>query len=165
MTLASAAAIFPRPALEGAVPAILRATLVAGTLDILSAFAFNGMAGVGPGRVLRFIASGPFGDSLRDGGAGAAVIGLATHFALMAVMTSLFVLAAVAFPSLRRGWPWAGAAYGVAIYLVMYWLVVPLRFGFGPRVDAWGVGNALFSHILCVGLPIAWITQWSLARR
>ena len=41
---------------------------IAGTLDILSAFAFNGMKGVGPGQILRYVASGPFGDSMRDGG-------------------------------------------------------------------------------------------------
>jgi hypothetical protein len=42
---------------------ILVATGIAGTLDILSAFVFAGMAGMGPINVLQFVASGPLGDA------------------------------------------------------------------------------------------------------
>jgi hypothetical protein len=42
---------------------IVIATLVAGTLDILSAFVFAGVAGMGPLAVLRYVASGPFGEA------------------------------------------------------------------------------------------------------
>ena len=54
--------------------------------------------------------------------------------------------------------------YGFAIYLVMNWLVVPTRFGTEPSLDPWRVGNALFSHIVCVGLPIAWIAARAFRR-
>jgi len=47
----------------------------------------------------------------------------------------------------------------------MYRLVIPVRFGVHPRTDAWSVGNALFSHIVCVGLPIAFIPSRRLERR
>ena len=42
---------------------IALATLVAGMLDIMSAFFFAGRAGKSPGDVFRFVASGPFPDA------------------------------------------------------------------------------------------------------
>jgi hypothetical protein len=136
---------------------VLNATLVAGTLDILSAFAFSAMKDVGPGQVLRYVASGPFGDGMREGGMGAALIGLAVHYALMSIMVTIFAFAVERFHALRRHWYVWGAAYGFAIYLVMYWLVVPMRFGTVPKTELWSVGNALFSHTICVGLPMAYV--------
>lgn len=138
---------------------ILAATALCGSLDILSAFLFNAIDGVGVGTVLRFVASGPFGDSMRQGGAGAAVLGLAVHFGIMFIMSALFVGAASRFDLLRRQWPMAGLAYGLLIYSVMYWLVLPARFGSYPQLGWWSVGNALFSHIACVGLPMAWLVS------
>lgn len=136
---------------------ILEAILVAGTLDLLSAFIFSGIKDVGPGQVLRYVASGPFGDGMREGGAGAALAGVAVHYVLMSIMVVIFALTAFRFQAMRRHWYLWGAAYGFAIYLVMYWLVVPARFGTVPKTDLWSVGNALFSHIFCVGLPMAYI--------
>jgi hypothetical protein len=136
---------------------VLFATLVAGTLDILSAFVFAGMGGITPGQVLRYVASGPFGDTMRSGGLGAATAGLLVHYGLMLVMVMVFAKAFERVHLLRNHWYAWGAAYGIAIYLVMYWVVVPTRFGTVPKTDLWSVGNALFSHIVCVGLPMAFI--------
>ena len=136
---------------------IIAATLVAGTLDIFSAFAFSAMKDVNPGQVLRYVASGPFGDGMRSGGLGAELIGLAVHYLLMLIMVTVCAEVMARFDALRRHWHVWGAAYGFAIYLVMYWLIVPTRFETVPRTDLWSVGNALFSHIICVGLPMAYI--------
>ena len=136
---------------------ILTAILVAGTLDLLSAFAFSAMKDVGPGQVLRYVASGPFGDGMREGGIGTALVGVGVHYGLMTIMVTIFAIAVSRFEAIRRHWFLWGAAYGIAIYLVMYWLVVPTRFGTVPKTDLWSVGNALFSHIVCVGLPMAYI--------
>ena len=148
----------------GIAKTIAAATVVSGTLDILSAFLFGGMVGVSPGDTLRFVASGPFGDGMRDGGLGAAALGLAVHFTLMAIMVTVFVLAATRIEAMRRYWPVAGVFYGLCIYFVMYWVVLPARFGHYPVVSMWKVGNALFSHFICVGLPMAWITSRGLER-
>lgn len=145
------------PMVGGQSRAILTATAVSGTLDILSAFFFGGMKGVGPDKILRYVASGPFGDAMRDGGWAAAALGLGVHYTLMAIMVTLFFPIATRVDVVRRQWLLSGPLYGVAIYLVMYWVVVPARFGTVPKTDLWSVGNALFSHIVCVGLPIAYI--------
>ena len=137
--------------------ALLAAIVASGTLDILSAFVFSWMAGVGPGQVLRFVASGPFGDGMHRGGIAAAALGLGVHFALMAVMVAVYFAIAARTEAVRRHWYIAGPIYGFIIYLVMYWIVMPTRFGNEPSLDPWKIGNALFSHIVCVGLPMAWI--------
>ena len=36
--------------------------------------------------------------------------------------------------------------------------------GATPKLDPWSLGNALFSHLICVGLPIALIVAWRMAR-
>lgn len=153
------------PVIGDQLRAIIAATAVSGTLDILSAFAFGGMTGVGPGQILRYVASGPFGDAMRDGGWAAAALGLGVHFALMAVMVTLFFVIASRVDFVRRQWLVSGPLYGIAIYLTMYWVVVPARFGTMPKTDYWSVGNALFSHIVCVGLPMAFIASRMVAQR
>lgn len=145
---------------------VVLGTAVAGTLDLSSAFVFAGMAGRTPVQVLRGVASGPFGDQAASGGAAMALAGLVVHYALMAVMVSVFALAARRLGLLVRHPVLAGLAYGFCIYLVMYWIVLPLRFPARfPQVGWWPIGNALFSHLICVGLPIGLITARTLPRR
>jgi len=132
--------------------AILWATLVAGTLDILAAFVFAGT--VVP--VLRTVASGPFGDAIADGALGAP-LGLLVHFAIMAAMVAAYVLAAKQIPLLRRRWCIAGLLYGVALWLAMYWIVMPLRWeSYLPPSEVQAIARQLFAHCILVGLPIAW---------
>lgn len=136
------------------------AWLAAGTCDLLSAFVFAGLGdqSVSPLAVLRNVASGPFGDHLKEEGLRGALIGLIVHFALMANMTAVFVAANRAIPALRRQPIVTGLAYGLVLYLVMYCGVLPLRYpGFFPH-GAYKIANGLFSHLICVGLPMALIT-------
>jgi hypothetical protein len=143
--------------------AILAATLIAGTLDIAMAFLTAGRA---PDSVLRSVASGPFGAGMNEGGAGFALLGLAVHFAIMAVMAAVFVAAS-------RRWIWlsdhpvvAGLAYGLGLYLVMYWIVLPLRWPQAfPITDPGEVAKGLFAHTLLVGVPIALIAAHYLRPR
>jgi predicted membrane protein len=137
------------------------ATLIAGTLDILSAFVFAG-AVVG---VLQTVASGPFGNEIAEGSAGAP-LGLAVHFAIMAAMVTVYVLAARRIPALNRYWIAAGLLYGVVLWLVMYWLVLPLRWdSYQTPHEPLAIAKQLFSHCICVGLPIAWIAMRGLRVR
>jgi hypothetical protein len=145
---------------------ILAGTLVAGTLDILSAFLFASMAGTGPLPLLRYVASGPFGEAVRDGGIGWALAGLAVHYAIMACMVAGYMLIAPTIPVLLRHPVIAGLAYGVLLWVIMYWVVKPLRWPDAPLPStAWGIGNALFSHCILVGLPVALIASRHFRRR
>jgi hypothetical protein len=145
--------------------AIVTGTAVSGSLDILSAFIFNGIKGASPGQVLRYVASGPFGDAMRQGGGTEAAIGLLVHYGLMAIMVAVFVLAFERSAAIRRSPLVSGIVYGFLIYLVMYWVVTPARFGMFPKLSLWGVGNALFSHLLCVGLSMGYVVNRAMTRR
>jgi hypothetical protein len=138
-------------------PAFATATLVAGTLDILSAFLFAGIGGLHPLDVLRFVASGPFGDSLGRGNEWAAV-GLLVDFAITACMVGAYLAVSPRVPALLRHPVAAGIAYGLFLWLVMNWIVVPLRWPAAPVPDSlYEISNGLFSHCILVGLPIALI--------
>ena len=128
------------------------ATLAAGTLDILSAFVWTGAVV----RVLQSVASGPFGDAVAEGPWGPP-LGLLVHFAIMALMVTVYVLAAKRIPWLNRNWIVAGLLYGFALWIVMYWIVIPLRWPGSPSRDLVAVAQQLISHCILVGLPIAWI--------
>jgi hypothetical protein len=134
---------------------ILWATLLAGTLDIISAFVWSGAVV----SVLQTVASGPFGNDVAQSPAGAP-LGLLVHFAIMAVMVAVYVLAASRMPALNRFWVVAGLLYGLALWIVMYWIVMPLRWeSFRPPSEALPIAQQLISHCLLAGLPIAFLTQ------
>ena len=144
--------------------AIVTGVAVSGSLDLLSAFAFSAVKGVGPIRVLQSVAAGPFGDPLLQASSvPVALAGLIVHYALMTVMVSIFVLAALKLRFiLAKPLLW-GIVYGFGIYLVMYWIVLPLRWpALFPRTGLWDVGNALFSHLVCVGLPMGFVVNRAL---
>jgi hypothetical protein len=136
------------------------ATLVAGALDILMAIVDTLLSAGSVSRMLGSIASGPFGDGIRDSAA-AAPLGLLVHFAIMAVIAAVFVFAARRFPALVRYWWIAGLLYGVGAWLVMYGVVLPLRFGSALPTEPVQIAKGLFAHCVLVGLPIAWITARS----
>lgn len=132
-------------------------TAIAGTLDLLSAFVFAGMAGMTPGAVLTFVASGPFGDAA-VATPGWQAMGALVHYAIMACMVAAYLIAAPRLPVLLRHPVVAGLAYGVLLWIIMYWIVRPLRWPEMPLPHtAWGIANQLFSHCILVGLPIALI--------
>lgn len=143
---------------------ILAATLVAGTLDILAAIVLTLLNGRPPMGMLRTVASGPFPGATQWGAPGS-LLGLAVHFALMAVMAAVFVLAARRLRSLwEKPFLW-GLLYGLATYVVMNLIVVPLRWptAFPPALQS--VATQLFCHIVLVGIPIALIARRHLRRR
>lgn len=141
---------------------IANATLVAGTLDIASAIGMTLLRGKPVLRMLQGVASGPFGGwPLTSGWAGAA-LGLAVHFAIMAVMVAAFVLATRLLPWLRGSRLLIGAAYGALLYGIMYWIVLPLRWPPAPESPPVTLASVLIPlaiHILLVGIPIALITM------
>ena len=136
---------------------ILLATLVAGALDILAAAGltlYYGQREVAD--MLRSVASGPFPGASGWGAAGAA-LGLAVHFALMAIMAAFYILLAARRPALRaRPMLW-GTVYGLVTYVVMNLIVVPLRFGTPLPPSTRSIVTQLFCHIVLVGIPIALI--------
>ena len=132
-------------------------TLIAGTLDILAAIILSSIYGNGPMPMLRYVASGPF-PGAKEWGAAGSLLGLAVHFALMAIMVTVFVLAATRIRALWQQPILWGFLYGLATYVVMNWLVVPLRFHTPLPPRPINIAPQLFCHIVLVGIPIALVT-------
>lgn len=143
--------------------AIVACTLVAGTMDICAAIASWWLRDVAPSRVLQGVAAGLLGKDAFAGGMSAAMLGLLLHFAIMSVIATLFVLAS-------RRWRWlvparllpaigVGAMYGIVVYLVMTYIVVPLSASTGGPPDLTAFIRGVLIHIACVGIPIALLTR------
>ena len=137
---------------------IALATLISGTLDILFAMILTLAFGRAIPGMLRYVASGPFPTATEMGNAGAA-LGLLVHFALMAIMAAVFMVAVSQRPSLVAN-PWLAAlVYGLITYIVMNWLVVPLRFDAPLPPKPLSIATQLFAHIVLVGVPFAFIAR------
>ena len=136
--------------------------LTAGTLDLLAAFISSWLrAGVGPVRVMQSIASGLLGAASFTGGAGSAALGVALHFLIATVATAAFYFASRTLRFLVKQPITAGLLYGVAVYLFMNFVVIPLsavpRRGGPPPLSGRIIG--LLIIMFCVGLPIAVIVR------
>lgn len=142
--------------------AIVLGGTVAGTLDILSAFTTWVPRGVTEMRILQFIASGVFGSKSFSGGWATAAAGLGVHYCLALTMAAVFVITSIRVTILRKS-PWiVGPIYGVALYIAMTFVLVPLSAvnpdQWHPHVG-WPMIAALMTHCLFVGLPIALISR------
>jgi uncharacterized membrane protein YagU involved in acid resistance len=98
------------------------AGLLAGTVDIGAACTINR---IGPVPILRFIASGLLGTPLAHE-AWVSWLGLVLQWIMAIIIAAIFVFAAAKIPALLRRWIAAGIAYGIAVYFVMTFVVVPL---------------------------------------
>lgn len=138
--------------------AVLYGTLAVGTLDILDAFIFFGArSGARPIRILQGIAGGLLTRPVaQQGGWPAAALGLLLHYFIAFGIVAVYVLASRRIRALAWKPLVFGPPYGVAAYLVMNLVVVPLsRIGgtFAPPPPV--LINGLLIHMFGVGLPSA----------
>ncbi len=140
--------------------AILWAWIVAGCLDISSAFAIFLSRGIALTRGLQGIAIGMVGrEAALKGGAATAALGLGLHFFIMLCVVLVFFAASRYLPFLTRHPVISGIIYGPIVYIIMYWVVVPLS-RIGPRPHSLSNdGLAIAIHVGLIGLPIALITS------
>jgi len=139
---------------------ILAGGFVAGTLDILYAIISLALRDRSPLFTLQSVATGWLGKDAFAGGLASGLLGLASHFAIAWVIAAVYYLASRRSPLLRQRWAVFGILYGIAVYLVMSHVVVPLsaapfRFPF----EAVTLLKGFVSHGLLVGLPIAWLSR------
>lgn len=135
------------------------ATFIAGTLDITMAAVDASMKGGNATGMLRSVASGPF-PGAGDWGAPGAAAGLGVHFAIMAAMATVFALASRHLSIVRARPLLAGAVYGFALWLLMYGVVLPIRFGAPfPSPDPVEIAKELFAHVVLVGMTISLVTD------
>jgi len=138
--------------------AILAAGFVVAVLDISSAFVIWWQRGVGARRGLQGIAAGLLGAKAFDGGWATAGVGIALHFFVAFVVALIFYLASRKIDFLTIHPVVSGVLYGIGVYIVMYWFVLPTAFPtFRHRV--WNELLAVAIHISLIGLPCALIVR------
>ena len=140
------------------IPAIATAGLIAGILDIASAFVIAELKGRGSIRMLQGIASGLLGPQSFEGGMATAGLGLAIHFLIAFAAASVFYVGTRQFSFLTRHAVASGLLYGIAVYVFMYWLVVPLVF-VSTRHSISRDVTAVIVHMVLIGLPIALVVR------
>ena len=139
---------------------VLKAGLIVGTLDILAAFIqVYSKTQKSPIIVLNFIASGVFGKEAFAGGDKMAVFGLLFHYFIAFSFTLLFF---VLYPRLKRmisNKLTLGIVYGLFIWFVMQFLIVPLSQATSMKLSAEGAITAILILIICIGIPLSWMAQ------
>ena len=138
---------------------IIGATLMVGTLDISDAFIFYGLRGVTPTRILQGIASGVLGRAAFAMGHRSALLGLFCHYFIAFSATTVFLLASHKLPVARHPFLY-GTLFGVALYLVMNYIVLPLsQIGLRPIPPLIPLINGVAALIVCIGIPLALIAR------
>jgi hypothetical protein len=135
--------------------AIFWAGFACGVLDISAAFITWAFKGVKPYRILQGIASGLLGPGSFNGGWPTAALGLACHFFIAFSAAVVFYVASRKIAFLTRRAVVSGIIYGVLVYLVMYWIVVPLSDAYRRPFSLSATIIAIITHMVCVGSPIA----------
>jgi uncharacterized membrane protein YagU involved in acid resistance len=133
--------------------------LIAGTLDITAAFVNSGLRGRSPMWVLQSIASGLLGADAFKGGWRTAGIGAVLHFFIAFVAGAVYFAASRRLEFLVNQPIVSGLLYGVAVYLFMYAVVLPLTFHRSFLNPITAVVTGLAIHMVCVGLPISLIVR------
>ncbi len=132
--------------------------LTVAALDISDAFIFWYLyRGITPGGILRAVARGFLGPAAASGGAAVELLGAAIHLTVALGVMTTFVLVSARLPALRRRPLLFGPLYGVAVYCVMYYAVMPLsRIGWPAFSWVPFINNVFVAHMWCVGFPAAW---------
>jgi hypothetical protein len=128
---------------------------LAGLFDLIAAFIVFGWG------VPRAIAGGLLGPSAFEGGAGVWILGAALHFFITIAAAAVYFVASLRLPFLRTHPLVCGLFFGIAVFLVMTLIVLPLSAlnSAGPfRLEE--LIQGLLVHMFLVGLPISYSVRY-----
>lgn len=135
---------------------ILLGGLIAGTVDIGAAALINS---VSPLRILQFIAGGLLGKAALEGSAAVELLGLVLQWAMSLLIAAVYVVLCRWQPILARGWIAGGLVYGVSIFFVMNYAVVPASaWGRWPHFTAERFAENMLAMLL-FGLIVAFFAR------
>jgi len=133
---------------------------LAGTFDLIAAFISFGWG------MPRGIASGLLGSRAFSGGAGTWILGVFLHYVIAFGAATIYCLASRRLTFLRDHFIVCGLFYGIACFLFMNLIVLPLSavpFKVGPFTVS-GLRNGLLMQMLIIGLPISF-GAWKFSKR
>jgi hypothetical protein len=139
-----------------AIATIIKAWVIAGSLDISSAFLhYYYKTGKNPLKVLNYVAGGIFGKDAFTGGSGTEVTGLLLHYFIALCWTVLFFFICPYLIRWVKSTVLAGLLYGVFVWAFMNFVVVRLS---ALPTPAFVLSNALVAMLIimfAVGLPVS----------
>jgi len=141
--------------------AILAGGGIAATFDIVYAIVYSWIrAKVPPITIVQSVASGLIGQRAYEGGAATAALGLCLHYAMGFIIASIFWLASRRLKFMTERAVLAGLLYGICVYFVMNFVVLPLS-AFPTPITHTPVRMAIniVAHMILFGLPIALATR------
>lgn len=146
---------------------IIKAGLIVGTLDILSAFTYyfimSGKSNVLI--VLKYVASGFFGVRALTGGADMMLAGLLFHYFIAFTFTIVFFLIYPRIPALIKAPLLTGIVYGLIIWAIMNLIVVPQS---NVNHRPFNLNNAIINAlilIVMIGIPLSYMARAYFGRR
>lgn len=139
--------------------------VVAGIVDLAYAVLFVRPAGMPAIVVPQSIASGVLGMAAFRGGGGSAALGLALHFAILLVAAAIYFVAARRLRALLIRPLSSGLLYGLAIYLFMHEVVLPLSRAPHFKSAPLAMVADLLVHAVLIGPVIALSAYRAATRR
>jgi len=134
---------------------ILVGGALAGTFDLTSAFITFGLGNP------RLIAGGLLGKPALQGGTGTWILGVFLHYFIACSAAAIFCLTSSRLRFLKDHWVVSGLFYGIAIYLVMFLVVLPLcAYHFMGPYQYKDLLKGILTHMLIIGLPISFSLRW-----
>jgi len=135
--------------------AIAAGGLIAGSLDLTQACILFGI------KVPLVIAAGLLGRQALQGGTGTYILGVCLHFFIACSATAIYYGASRKLVFLKEHPLVCGLFYGIAVELVMSYVVLPLSAlrARGPY-ELHDVILGLLVHMVVVGLPISFSVRW-----
>lgn len=134
---------------------------IAATFDIIYAIAYSWLrANVPPIVIMQSVASGLLGQRAYEGGAATALLGLCLHYAMGLIIAAIFWFASLRLRFMTERAVLAGLLYGVCVYFVMNFVVLPLS-AFPTPITHTPTRMAIniVAHMILFGLPIALATR------
>lgn len=139
---------------------ILFAGLLVGSLDILAAFIdFYIATGNGPAGVLRYIASGVFGNKAFTGGNTMLLWGLFFHYLIAYSFTTLFFWLSMKVRFVALYPITTAVIYGIFMWVSTVLIIVPISDTPPVPINFWDAVKAILILIFMISLPLTFVAK------
>jgi hypothetical protein len=135
---------------SGLLRPILVGGTLAGTFDLTCAMVTMGVGNP------RLIAGGLLGKQAVQGGLGTWILGVILHYFIAVSAAIIYCLSSNKLEFLKEHWLVSGFFYGIAVYLVMFLIVLPLcAYHFTGPYHYRDLLQGILVHMLIIGVPIS----------
>lgn len=149
-----------------ALETILLGGLTVAVLDITNAMTFWFFyRNVPPVRILQSVASGLLGKQAFAGGTNTAMLGAGLHVFIACTVAAVFYVGCRVWPALLRRPVASGTIYGLGVFAVMNFVVLPLSAARQGAFHLPWLLDEVTGHAVLIGLPVALIARWSANRQ